>query len=174
MHSHGHLLQGFLAALRLEISAVGRLLRELGLEVETIYLGGGTPTTVTGSDLTQLLNQIGTELHTARTREYTVEAGRPETLSLETLSVIREAGVGRISINPQTMHGSTLSAIGRQHTVEDVYRAFDLARRLYSHDRMDTSPVARQLPQVEYTLQEISSLGPDNLTVTVWPERRLD
>ncbi|HHT90195.1 MAG: coproporphyrinogen dehydrogenase HemZ [Limnochordia bacterium] len=168
MHSHGHLLQGFLAALRLEISAVGRLLRELGLEVETIYLGGGTPTTVTGSDLTQLLNQIGTELHTARTREYTVEAGRPETLSLETLSVIREAGVGRISINPQTMHGSTLSAIGRQHTVEDVYRAFDLAREvgipMINMDIILGLP-GEKLPQVEYTLQEISSLGPDNLTV---------
>ncbi|MCK9525543.1 MAG: coproporphyrinogen dehydrogenase HemZ [Limnochordia bacterium] len=166
--THGHLLKGFLAALRREIQAVGTLIRELGLRVESVYLGGGTPTTLTGSTLSELLALIRCEIFTAETREYTVEAGRPETLSLETLGILKDAGVQRISINPQTMHDQTLQTVGRGHTVADVYRAFAGARHvgipLINMDIILGLP-GEELRHVEYTLQEIARLRPDNLTV---------
>ncbi len=123
-------MSAFLQALRLEILAVGSLLRESGVQVESIYLGGGTPTTVQGGKLVELLALIDAELKTAHTREYTVEAGRPETLGGETLAVLKDAGVNRISINPQSMHDQTLHAIGRRHSVEQIRTAFGQARRV--------------------------------------------
>lgn len=168
MGSHGHLLKGFLAALKEEIKAVGSMLRELSLEVETIYLGGGTPTTIQGADLRKLLALIGTELFTAETTEYTVEAGRPETLSLETLMILKDAGVERISINPQTMHDVTLQAIGRKHTVDDVSTAFALARQVgISTINMDIilGLPGEEVEHVAETLTKLGHLEPDNLTV---------
>lgn len=168
LETHGHLLKGFLAALHLEIEAVGCLLRELGLPVESIYLGGGTPTTVQGKELEQLINLVRKNLITDDTREFTVEAGRPETLSKETLTILKEGGVQRICINPQTMHQSTLEAIGRAHTVEQVRNAFFLARDvgipLINMDIILGLP-GEKLEHVRQTLDEIGSLGPDNLTV---------
>ena len=155
-----------LSALHLEIRAVGDLIRELGLHVEVSI--SRAPTTVTGSDLEELLQLISRHLLTADTREYTVEAGRPETLSKETLKILKEAGVQRISINPQTMHDQTLQTIGREHSVEDVHRAFALARQaeipVINMDIILGLPRER-LGHVEHTLQEIKKLKPDNLTV---------
>lgn len=166
--SHGHLLKGFLSALRSEIRAVGALLRELNRKVESIYLGGGTPTTITGSNLGELLSLIEKELFTADTKEYTVEAGRPETLSLETLGMLKNAGVQRISINPQTMHDQTLESVGRQHTTDDVRRAYSWARQvgipIINMDIILGLP-GEGLGHVEHTLREIGLLEPDNLTV---------
>jgi len=166
--SHGHLLKGFLTALHREIQAVGALIRELDLKVETIYLGGGTPTTITGNDLRDLLSLITQELYTPETREYTVEAGRPETLSWETLCILKEAGVKRISINPQSMHDQTLRSVGREHTVDDVRNAYDLTRQagipIINMDIILGLP-GEEPEHVAYTLQEIERLEPDNLTV---------
>ncbi|HHY15722.1 MAG TPA: coproporphyrinogen dehydrogenase HemZ [Firmicutes bacterium] len=166
--SHGHLMSAFLQALRLEILAVGSLLRESGVQVESIYLGGGTPTTVQGGKLVELLALIDAELKTAHTREYTVEAGRPETLGGETLAVLKDAGVNRISINPQSMHDQTLHAIGRRHSVEQIRTAFGQARRvgipIINMDIILGLP-GEKPAHVEQTLQEIAALGPDNLTV---------
>lgn len=166
--THGHLLKGFLAALRLELQAIGALIRELGLGVESVYLGGGTPTTLTGSDLSSLLALVRGEILTEETKEFTVEAGRPETLSIETLQILKDAGVQRISINPQTMHNETLQAVGREHTVADVYRAFSGARQvgipIINMDIILGLP-GEELRHVEHTLQEIARLEPDNLTV---------
>lgn len=166
--SHGHLLKEFLEALKMEIQGVGSLIRELNLEIESIYLGGGTPTSVAGQDLRELLHLIHNELFTTETKEYTVEAGRPETLSLDTLRALKDAGVQRISINPQTMHDETLGAIGRGHTVDDVRTAFALARQIdipiLNMDIILGLP-GEQLGHVEETLRSIGTLGPDNLTV---------
>jgi len=166
--THGHLLKGFLAALHSELKGIGALIRELGLKVESVYLGGGTPTTLVGSDLGDLLDLIRHEIFTQETIEYTVEAGRPETLSLESLQILKDAGVQRISINPQTMHDQTLQAIGREHTVADVHRAFSQARQvgipIINMDIILGLP-GEELGHVEHTLREISRLGPDNLTV---------
>ncbi|NMA62387.1 MAG: coproporphyrinogen dehydrogenase HemZ [Firmicutes bacterium] len=166
--SHGHLLPGFLQGLKLEIAAMGRLLDELGVEVETIYLGGGTPTTVQGADLEELLNLIREYLVTPTTCEFTVEAGRPETLTRETMHILRNAKVDRISINPQTMHQATLDRIGRQHSVEQVYTAYDLAREvgipIINMDIILGLP-GEKWEHVEETLRQIAILQPDNLTV---------
>lgn len=166
--SHGHLMAGFLAALQAEIRAVGTLLRETGIQVESIYFGGGTPTTVQGAALAELLALVNAELRTEHTVEFTVEAGRPETLSPDTLRSLKAAGVNRISINPQSMHDETLQAIGRQHTVDQVRTAFWQARKEGIEGiNMD---IILGLPgeepsHVEQTLEEIAALGPDNLTV---------
>lgn len=166
--SHGHLLADFLRALHLEIKGIGSLLRELNIGVESVYLGGGTPTTVQGDDLRRLLAAIQDELFTEETVEFTVEAGRPETLSLETLAILQNASVGRISINPQTMHDSTLEIIGRKHSVEEVRTAFALAREIgipvINMDIILGLP-GEGIQEVEKTLQDIAGLGPDNLTV---------
>ncbi len=166
--SHGHLLKGFLQALKVEIQEVGNLLHSLGVEVETVYLGGGTPTTVQGPDLAEMLHLIRKHLVTTSTTEFTVEAGRPETLSMETLCILKEAQVDRISINPQTMHQSTLERIGRQHSVEQVYTAYSLARQvgipIINMDLILGLP-GEKLEHVEETLSKIASLRPDNLTV---------
>lgn len=168
LESHGHLMADFLEALQLEIRAMGLLLRETGVQVESIYLGGGTPTTVQGPRLVDLLALIDEELKTDQTREYTVEAGRPETLDGETLAFLKKAGVNRISINPQSMHDQTLRAIGRRHSTEQIRTAFDQARRVgipnINMDIILGLPGEKPL-HVEQTLHEIAALGPDNLTV---------
>lgn len=166
--SHGHLLKGFLAALKLEIREVGALLREAGVEVESIYLGGGTPTTIQGRELEELLGLIGEQFRTGYTKEFTVEAGRPETLSRKTLEIIKAGGVQRISINPQTMHDATLERIGREHSVAQVRTAFQLARQvgipIINMDIILGLP-GETVVHVEDTLRQIGALGPDNLTV---------
>ena len=166
--THGHLFRDFLAGLKREIKALGALIHELDLQVESVYLGGGTPTTLMGSDLQEILDLLREQVFTAATVEFTVEAGRPETLSLETLQILKDTGVERISINPQTMHDETLQAIGREHTVADVHRAFWAARRvgipIINMDIILGLP-GEELGHVEHTLQEIARLGPDNLTV---------
>ncbi|HAN94084.1 MAG TPA: coproporphyrinogen dehydrogenase HemZ [Firmicutes bacterium] len=166
--THGHLLKGFLQALHREIEAVGGLIKELQLQVESVYLGGGTPTTVQGAELERLLSLMRENLFTAETREFTVEAGRPETLSRDTLRLLKEGGAQRICINPQTMHDATLQAIGRKHTVAQVREAFALAREvgipLINMDIILGLP-GEELAQVRGTLEEIAALGPDNLTV---------
>ena len=176
LETHGHLLKDFLKALHVEIEAVGRLVRELRLQVEAVYLGGGTPTTVQGEDLKRLLGLISEHLLAGQDAEFTVEAGRPETLSRETLNILKAAGTQRICINPQTMHEPTLAAIGRRHTVADVHRAFALAREIgipvINMDIIVGLP-GEELPQVQRTLEEIGALGPDNLTVHSLALKRL-
>ncbi|HHY10810.1 MAG TPA: coproporphyrinogen dehydrogenase HemZ, partial [Firmicutes bacterium] len=113
LKTHGHLFEGFLCALYSEITGVGRLLGDLGVKVESVYLGGGTPTTVQGRRLEKLLSLIQRYFISAETKELTVEAGRPETLNPETLQILRDYQVDRICINPQSMHDETLKKIGR-------------------------------------------------------------
>lgn len=166
--SHGHLLKKFLQVLQQEIVAYGNLFNELGVEVESVYLGGGTPTTVQGKDLDELLTLVREHLITATTHEFTVEAGRPETLNLQTLEQLKAINVDRISINPQTMHQRTLERIGRRHSVQDVYNAFELSRRvgipIINMDIILGLP-GEGIEEVEETLRQIGTLQPDNLTV---------
>ena len=115
LESHGHLFEPFYKSLCVEIEAIGGLLKDLGIAVESVYLGGGTPTTIQGEKLVHLLELVRTHLLTPESREFTVEAGRPETLSLETLHILAEFGVDRISINPQSMHNETLPSRTSAH-----------------------------------------------------------
>ena len=122
------LIDPFLAALHREISAAGAMLERAGLRVRTVYFGGGTPTTLSAPQLDALLGHLAEHVDLSRCTEYTVEAGRPDTITAEKLSVLARRGVGRISVNPQSMDDRVLAAMGRAHRCQDIRRAYALAR----------------------------------------------
>lgn len=137
------------------------------LRPATVYVGGGTPTALDEDQLKRFLAILKTYID-FESVEFTVESGRPDSITPEKLSVMKEAGVQRISINPQTMNEKTLSLIGRRHTAEDVKRAFAEAREAgFDNINMD---LIMGLPgeteeDVKQTLRAVESLGPDSLTV---------
>ena len=118
------LMEPYLQALYQEIEVTGRLLKESGRMVRSIYIGGGTPTTLTSAQMAQLLDTIHSSFDLSRCLEFTVEGGRPDTLSEEKLRTIFEHGADRMSINPQTMEDHVLRACGRPHKAADVLRAY--------------------------------------------------
>lgn len=151
-----------------EIAYTGELARRLGLRLETVYFGGGTPTTLSAEQLTTLLRAVEENFDLSTLREYTVEAGRPDTVTADKLAAIRAAGVGRVSINPQTLQPTVLEGIGRRHTVEQFYDAFDLARKV-GFENINTDLIAG-LPHDTYdgfaeTLDGILRLSPESVTV---------
>ena len=121
------LLNPYLEALMQEIALTGQLLKDSGKHVRTIYIGGGTPTTLSTPQMIKLLDSITSSFDLSRCLEFTVEGGRPDTLDLEKLKAIRDHGADRMSINPQTMEDPVLRACGRPHTGSDVMRAYEQA-----------------------------------------------
>lgn len=151
-----------------EIAYTGELARRLGLQLETVYFGGGTPTTLSAEQLTTLFRTIESSFDLSTVREYTVEAGRPDTVTADKMAAIRAAGVQRVSINPQTLQQDVLSGIGRKHTVEQFYDAFDLARKA-GFTNINTDLIAG-LPGDTYagfadTMERILALEPESVTV---------
>ena len=122
-------IDAYLDALCMEIEAVGIGLDRASITPESIYIGGGTPTTLDEYQLDRLISQIRRHIDLDSVKEFTVEAGRPDTITEAKLQVLSEQQVGRISINPQTMKEETLQIIGRNHTNRQVYEAFRLADR---------------------------------------------
>ena len=112
-----------------ELERIGKIAKELNLRLETVYFGGGTPTTLSAPQLTKLFNTIENCFDLSHLREYTVEAGRPDTVTEDKLLALKNVGVTRISINPQTFNDSVLEAIGRKHTSRQTIDAFELARK---------------------------------------------
>ena len=162
------LIPTYVARLCREIAYTGELAKGLGLRLETVYFGGGTPTTLSAEELTKLFRAVESSFDLTYLREYTVEAGRPDTVTAEKLAAIHAAGVGRVSINPQTLQPSVLEGIGRRHTVEQFYKAFELARQA-GFDNINTDLIAG-LPGDTYdgfceTMQGILSLAPESVTV---------
>ncbi len=162
------LMPEYVELLSKEIAYTGALAKELGLRLETVYFGGGTPTTLSASQLCQLTDAVEQSFDLSTVREYTVEAGRPDTVTDDKLRALKEAGVSRISINPQTLNDEVLSHIGRKHTVEQFYEAFEIARRC-GHNNINTDLIAG-LPTDRYdsfsrTLEGILSLSPESVTV---------
>ena len=136
--------------------------------LDTVYIGGGTPTTLEPYQLERLLSNLEQRFDVSHVKEYTVEAGRPDSITREKLEVIRRHPVTRISINPQTMNQKTLEVIGRRHTVEETVHAFSMAREM-GVDNINMDLIVG-LPgegkeEVEYTLKEIQKLHPDSVTV---------
>ena len=125
----GALIEPYLETLCGEIRETAALVRQAGKRVQSIYIGGGTPTTLSAEQLERLTAALADSFDLSALREYTVEAGRPDTITPEKLRVLKNAGVGRVSINPQSMEDSVLAAIGRKHAAADVLRAFDEARQ---------------------------------------------
>ena len=137
-------------------------------KLNTIYIGGGTPTTLEATQLERLLTELEQTFSFADLKEFTVEAGRPDSITREKLEVLRRHNISRISINPQTMQQKTLDVIGRRHTVEDVKRVYETARAL-GFDNINMDLIAG-LPgetqkDMEDTLKQIGEMAPDSLTV---------
>lgn len=156
----------YLDALDKEIEFIAEYYRDKVLD--TIYIGGGTPTTLEAEELSRLLAKIKNSFSLSHLKEFTVEAGRADSITPEKLKVLKEGGVTRISVNPQTMKQDTLDLIGRKHTVEQVKEAFAMAREAgFTNINMD---LILGLPEenaqdVKNTMAEIEKLNPDSLTV---------
>lgn len=162
------LIPPYVECVKQEIAYTGALTKALGLRLETVYFGGGTPTTLTAEQLAALTAAVEAAFDLSTVREYTVEAGRPDTVTEEKLRVLKAAGVSRISINPQTLHDEVLTAIGRRHTAAQFYEAFEMARRC-GHDNINADLIAG-LPTdtVEgfcQTVDAMTALDPESITV---------
>lgn len=137
-------------------------------KLTSVYIGGGTPTTLETDQLRSLIRKIKSSFPMEYVAEFTVEAGRPDTITFEKLKMLKEEGVTRISINPQTMNQDTLEHIGRKHTVEEVLKGFELARKA-GHDNINMDLImglpGEQTKHVKRTLDQVEKLAPESLTV---------
>ncbi len=169
------LIDDYLDELYRDIDDTFATIRELGLRVATVYIGGGTPTVLSPDRMARLLERIGKHVDPSTLLEFTVEAGRPDTFSEEKLAVIRDGGVGRISVNPQTLSDDVLRSIGRHHTVEDFYRAYDMARGA-GISAINVDMIAG-LPDDTFQIfsesfDKIIALAPENITVHTFCVKR--
>ena len=159
-------VESYLDALIKEMGYVAKTM--LHKRLDTVYVGGGTPTSLNPEQLDRLLTELEHDFDMEHVKEFTVEAGRPDSITLEKLDVLKRHKVQRISINPQTMNDQTLAVIGRRHSVAQVVEAFDMARKAgFDNINMD---IILGLPgegkeEVEQTLQSIYKLHPESLTV---------
>lgn len=156
----------YLDALIQEMSFTAQLMKDTGLHLRAVYMGGGTPTALPEGAFRQVMEAMA--LHFPHAVEYTVEAGRPDSISREKLQAILEAGVGRISINPQSMRSETLRSIGRDHTPKQTVEAYELAREMGFHSiNMDliAGLPGETVSDFEYTLSWARKLMPESLTI---------
>lgn len=162
------LIEPYVDSLLIELAAAGRLVKELGLRVRAVYIGGGTPTTLSADELSRLLGAVHGTFDLSCCREFTVEAGRPDTITREKLLALEKGGADRISINPQTMSDKVLAAIGRRHSAEDTVQSFALAREFFSGAiNMD---LIAGLPEDDLagfkaSLDAVLAMKPENITV---------
>ena len=151
-----------------ELKDIAVLIDEIGLHLETVYMGGGTPTVLTAKQLDRVLSTVNESFVMTGVRELTVEAGRPDTITAEKLAVLKKNGVGRISINPQTMDDEVLAAIGRKHTAEDVKNAFTLAKT-FGFDSINMDLISGlpgdNMEKFRKTIAEVIAMNPDNITL---------
>ena len=164
----GHLKKDYIDKLIIEIKGLAKLLKETNKEIETLYIGGGTPTTLDAEEMDILIKALFKELDLSKIKEFTVEAGRPDTINREILECLKKNNVTRISINPQTMNQETLDKIGRGHSVEEIKEAFNLAREIgFDNINMDLilGLEGENVEMVRNTLEEIKKLSPESLTV---------
>ncbi len=162
------LVEPYLEALDREIDAVAEYLPQAGAQVRTIYIGGGTPTTLTAGQLEHLISHLRQKLDLSRLVEFTVEAGRPDTITADKLAVLHDLEVDRVSVNPQSMRDEVLQAMGRSHTAADILKAYDMVRK--SGIPIVNMDLIAGLPRdtvegFRYTLDEVLKLAPENVTV---------
>ena len=162
------LLDPYLQALYKELELTGRLLKDSGKRVRTVYIGGGTPTTLTSAQMAALLDKIHEAVDLDHCLEFTVEGGRPDTLDADKLRTIRQHGADRMSINPQSMVDKVLRASGRPHKAEDILRSYHQACEAgFTAINMD---LIAGLPEDDfegfrYSLDRVAALAPANITV---------
>lgn len=163
------LVNPYLEALTYEIEEIKKYVDEKGLMIESVYFGGGTPTAVNDEEFENLMNKIyNSFVENRELKEFTVECGRPDSITLNKLQTMKKYDVTRISINPQTMNDETLKLIGRGHTSQDVIDKFKMARELGFEDiNMDMiiGLPGEGLEEAKITAREIKKLSPDSLTI---------
>ena len=156
----------YLDAMIKELKATAKLMQ--GKTLDTVYIGGGTPTTLEADQLDRLLGTIRENFDLEHVLEFTVEAGRPDSITEEKLKVIKNHDITRISINPQSMQQKALDVIGRKHTVEEIKEAYALARKT-GFDNINMDIIAglpgEDISDMEDTLAQIAQMHPDSLTV---------
>lgn len=158
--------ESYVDAVIKELEYLGKKLK--GRELNTVYIGGGTPTTLNPAQLSRLIKAIKANFEFSSVKEFTVEAGRPDSITREKLEVLRNENVTRISINPQTMNQETLDLIGRKHTVGQVKEAFVLARECgFDNINMDfiVGLPGENSQMVRHSMEEAMKLEPESLTV---------
>ncbi len=163
-----HLISPYVDILLEEIRQTAQIAADLKLRLETVYIGGGTPTTLSAVDLSRVVSAIRESFDMSFVREFTVEAGRPDTITEEKLRAIISSGCDRLSINPQTLNDKVLEVIGRRHTSDEFYSAFNLARKLgFKHINtdliagLDTDTV----DSFKNTIDGIVALSPESVTI---------
>ncbi len=162
------LIEPYVELLCNELEQTAKIAKQLNLKLETVYIGGGTPTTLNSTQLTKLIGVINSNFPMDKCKEFTVEAGRPDTVTEDKLKALLDGGVNRISINPQTMNDNVLIEIGRRHTAQQTIDAFNLARKVgFDHINMD---LIVGLPDDNFesfknTLDIITTLNPESITV---------
>lgn len=161
------LVDDYFELLLKELEIYEDIVRRYSLTVDTVYIGGGTPTTLSASQLDRLIDKLG-KLDIANIREFTAEAGRPDTITEDKLRALKNGGVRRISINPQSMNDGVLAAVGRRHTVKQVCEAFDVARKV-GFDCINSDIIAGLPTETESSfegsLERLCELAPENITV---------
>lgn len=164
--SYADIVDDYLECIMKEIDYVSENFK--GKTLDTIYVGGGTPTTLLPEQIERLLGYVYDKLDVSKVKELTVESGRPDSITREKLATMKKMGVTRISVNPQTMRDKTLELIGRRHTVSQLVDSYNMAREEgFDNINMD---IILGLPyetadDVKYTMEEIKKLAPDDLTV---------
>ncbi len=164
--AYSGIVDEYLSCLEKEIDYVAEAFK--GKTLDTVYIGGGTPTTLEPDQIRRLMGYVGQKLDLSHVKEYTVESGRPDSITRDKLIAMKEMGADRISVNPQSMSDETLRIIGRAHTVRQLKDAFLLAREEgFDNINMD---IILGLPgedagDVRHTMEEIKKLSPDDLTV---------
>lgn len=164
----GKYMDGFVKKLLLEIDKTTQITEKMGAYVENIYIGGGTPTTLEPRHLKMIFDRLKSNFDFSKIKEFTVEAGRPDTITEEKLYEIKKGGVNRISINPQTMNDRTLVKVGRRHNCDMFKKCFENARKM-GFKNINTDLIAglpdETVEMFRYSLDEVISLNPENITV---------
>ena len=164
----GKYMDEFVRLLLKEIEKAGEIIRRMGCYTEHIYIGGGTPTTLSAEQLRDIFDALKKHIITGDLKEFTLEAGRSDTITREKLEAARDGGVNRISINPQTMNEETLKRVGRAHTPNMVREAFSLARELgFTNINADLiAGLPGETPEMFYrSLDQVIELDPESITV---------
>ena len=162
------LIEQYIKSLKKETSEALKTALDRGARFDTLYIGGGTPTALSASQLDHILSCVASIINLHSLREFTVEAGRPDSIEEDKLKVLKDHGCTRISINPQTMNDETLKRIGRKHTSRDIIEKYNMARKVgfdcINMDMIIGLP-GEGYEEMLHTVKEVSSLEPDNITV---------
>lgn len=162
------LIPDYIECLCRELEIIGNIIKETNTPIDTVYFGGGTPTAIPADDIRTIMECVRNNFDLDKIREYSFEAGRPDTITEEKLNVIKEYGANRISINPQTLNDDVLKVIGRRHSGEDALKAFELARKI-GFNNINTDLIAglptETVESFCNTLDKIVDISPESITV---------